>query len=90
MWFLVVMFGIVLIWGVFFIIWFIFFGVGSFFLVGVFCWEVVGLVLVIEGFLVGDGDWVLFVKIGMCDWVLVLRGVGLDFTKKIRIFLFLK
>lgn len=46
--------------------------------------------LVIEGFLVGDGDWVLFVKIGMRDWVLVLRGVGLDFTKKIRIFLFLK
>lgn len=59
-------------------------GVGNFLLVGVLCWEVVGLVPVTDGFLAGEGDWVSPVMTGMRDGALVSRGVALDSIKRIK------
>ena len=61
-------------------------GVGNFLLVGVLCWELVGLLFwlasVISGFLAGDGDWFSSVLTGMRDDTLLSRAAGFDSSVK--------
>ena len=56
-------------------------GVGSFLLVGVLCWELVGLFFgltpPVMAFLAGEGDWVSGERTGIRDWLLASGIEGL-------------
>lgn len=56
-------------------------GVGSFLLLGVLCWELVGLFFglapPVMSFLAGEGDWVSPERTGMRDWLVVSGAEGL-------------